>query len=91
VMGNDISRPTCFKLGQNFPNPFNPITTIPYSIPDREHVILKVYNLEGEQVATLVDGTQECGDHIACFDGSGLPSGIYYYRLSAATVSDVKS
>ena len=65
----------------NYPNPFNPETTIRYALPERSPVRLSVYDLAGREVAALVDGVQPAGEHAARFDGSDLPSGSYVYRL----------
>lgn len=75
--------PNRFDLSQNYPNPFNPSTTIHYSLPFRSQVFLRVFNTLGQQVAMLVWGEQEAGNHEAKFDGTGLPSGAYFYRLEA--------
>jgi plastocyanin len=72
-----------FRLEQNFPNPFNPTTMIAYAVPSRSSVSLKVYNALGGEVAQLVSGLQEAGEHRISFDGSGLSSGVYFYRLQA--------
>ena len=66
----------------NYPNPFNPMTTIKFSVPRGGHVSLKVYNVRGLEVASLQDGELEAGDHSLVFSGEGLPSGTYFYRLS---------
>ncbi|HID39966.1 MAG TPA: T9SS type A sorting domain-containing protein, partial [Calditrichaeota bacterium] len=70
-----------YRLNQNFPNPFNPITTIRYEISHAGNVKLTVYNILGEQVAVLVNRMQQAGRYEAHFDGKGLSSGTYIYRL----------
>ena len=65
------------------PNPFNPITTIKYSIANPSHVKLAVYSITGQKVATLVDGSVSAGEHSVRFDGSNLASGIYLYRFTS--------
>jgi hypothetical protein len=79
--------PASFHLAQNFPNPFNPTTTIRFSTPRAGKVILTVYNLHGEVVRTLVNGEMAAGDHLATFDGSDLASGVYFCRLEAGTLT----
>jgi hypothetical protein len=72
-----------FALLNNYPNPFNPSTTILYSVPAAGLARLEVYSILGQRVATLVDGTVEAGKHRVQFDASGLASGVYFCRLSA--------
>ena len=79
--------PREYQLAQNYPNPFNPTTKIEYTIPISGQVSLKVYNTLGQEVATLYNGIQRAGKYQATFNGSGLASGIYLYRLKAGNVS----
>ena len=74
--------PEQYRLQQNFPNPFNAITTIAYNLPASGHVSLVVYNMQGEEVKILVNGMQSAGKYSLTFDGSGLSGGIYYYKLT---------
>jgi len=82
--------PDQFELQQNYPNPFNPTTQISYNIPKESFVSLKIYNLMGQEVATLVSGNQTAGMHNVLFEASHLSSGVYMYRLQAGTSVDVK-
>jgi hypothetical protein len=74
--------PGDFVLDQNYPNPFNPSTTISFSLPAASDVNLKVYNILGQELATLVDGPMDAGQHNVVFDAGGLATGMYLYRLS---------
>ena len=78
------------KLEQNYPNPFNPSTTIRYALPHKSQVLLTVFNTLGQKVATLVDGHEEAGAYEVKFDGSGLASGVYFYRLQTGTYINTK-
>ncbi len=82
--------PTNYNLRQNYPNPFNPTTTITYQIPELSFVTLKVYDVLGSEVATLVNKEKQVGSYDVEFNGSGLPSGIYFYRLQAIEFTQVK-
>jgi hypothetical protein len=75
--------PGVFWLRQNYPNPFNPVTQIVYNVPEASEVTLKVYNLLGQEVRTLVNGLQTKGRYSIPFDGSTLASGLYFYILEA--------
>ena len=79
--------PKEFTLSQNYPNPFNPTTNIRYAVPVRGHVSLKVYNMLGQAVVMLFDGVQEAGNYETTFDGTGLASGVYIYKLESGDVS----
>ena len=76
--------PAKFKLDGAYPNPFNPSTVIAYSLTERADVTLTVFDVLGRTIATLVEGPQSPGAHTARFEATGLPSGLYFYRLSAA-------
>ncbi len=79
-----------FALYPNYPNPFNPATTIGYSLPSAGRVTLTVFDILGQEVATLVDEVEERGYHKVTFDAGSLPSGVYTYRITAGTHSGVK-
>lgn len=79
-----------FKLGQNYPNPFNPSTTIDYSVPVAALVTLRVFNVLGQEVATLVNEQKNTGTYQVAFQGRDLPSGVYYYRLTAGQYSETR-
>jgi hypothetical protein len=82
--------PISFSLAQNFPNPFNPTTTIQFSLPKSGDVTLKIYNLLGEEVKTLVDEYKEIGNHSVQFNANNFASGMYLYRLQAGSFVETK-
>ncbi|HEY9164595.1 MAG TPA: T9SS type A sorting domain-containing protein [Candidatus Kryptonia bacterium] len=82
--------PGSFSLEQNYPNPFNPTTTIKYQLAMNSNVTLKVYDVLGREVETLVNERQSAGSHNLTFNASNLPSGVYLYRLQAGTFTQVK-
>jgi hypothetical protein len=82
--------PTSFSLAQNFPNPFNPTTTIQFSLPKSGDITLKIYNLLGEEVKTLVDEFREAGKHSVQFNANNRASGIYFYRIQSGSFVETK-
>jgi predicted extracellular nuclease len=81
---------TSFALAQNYPNPFNPSTSIHYTLPKNEYVSVRVFNILGQEVETLVNQQQAPGEYTVRFDASRLTSGVYFYQLRAGTFSDVR-
>jgi hypothetical protein len=77
--------PSEFKLEQNYPNPFNPSTSIQYQVSSNTKVSLKVYDVLGNEVATLVNENKTAGSYEVTFDATGLPSGVYFYQLNTET------
>jgi hypothetical protein len=86
-----VSKPdNAFSLKQNYPNPFNPSTTIEYTVPVNTHVTLKIYDILGKEVATLVDREQISGSYIVIWNASNLSSGVYFYKLIAGNIVQTK-
>jgi hypothetical protein len=79
-----------FFLYQNYPNPFNPSATIRCELPEQSLVTLKVYNILGQEVATLVNKEQEAGSYQVQFDATGLACGVFFHRLQASAFVDAK-
>ena len=77
-------------MAQNYPNPFNPSTTIKFSIPSESHVILKIYDMLGREVRTLLNEEKVPGNYSVNFIAGNLPSGVYLYKLTAGNYTDVK-
>jgi len=84
------SIPTEYSLTQNYPNPFNPVTTIHYTLPEKSYVRLELFNILGQVVNTLVDGEMEAGEKSIQWNASSLPSGVYFYRLTAGSYTGTK-
>lgn len=79
-----------FNLSQNYPNPFNPATRIQFTISKTQHILLKVFNAKGAEVAVPVNKQLKAGSYELTFDGSNLPSGVYFYKLSGADFTETK-
>lgn len=90
VTENENSIPTTFSLDQNYPNPFNPSTKISWQSPISSHQTLKVYDVIGNEVATLVDDFRSAGRYEVTFNASGLSSGIYFYKLQAGNFVETR-
>jgi hypothetical protein len=86
----DINPVKKYELSQNYPNPFNPATTIRYSIPVSSQISLKVYDVLGNEAASLINENKEPGSYKVEFDASGLSSGIYFYKLEAGDFRQIK-
>ena len=90
-IGNNTTAPLTFSLSQNYPNPFNPTTMINFTIPKLANVTLKVYDLKGQLVASLINGELKTeGNYTYEFDGSSLASGMYFYKIEAGSFSETR-
>ncbi len=85
-----IEVPLNFALYQNYPNPFNPITTIRFSIPQQEHIKIKIYDILGKEIVTIINDMMEMGEYQIQFHAGNFASGIYFYRLEAGKFFDTK-
>jgi hypothetical protein len=85
-----LSIPKEYNLAQNYPNPFNPSTTVNFSVPSSEFVTLKVYDVLGNEIATLVNEEKPAGSYEVEFSADGLTSGIYFYKLQAGSFVETK-
>lgn len=86
----EVQMPEQFSLVQNFPNPFNPSTVIRFSIPQQDHVTLRVFDVLGKEVAKIIDEQKPAGSYEISFDGSEFSSGVYFYQLLSGKYSSVK-
>jgi hypothetical protein len=82
--------PKEFALAQNYPNPFNPTTTISFSLPSKSFVLLKVFDIMGKEVATLVNEEMSAGSYSQLWNAVSMSSGIYFYRLQAGSLTEIK-
>lgn len=82
--------PVDFNLEQNYPNPFNPETKISFSLPSQENVVIKLYNMAGQEISTLVNSRMDAGKHSLTLNAEGLASGIYLYRMTAGSFTSTK-
>lgn len=87
---SDNSLPSSYSLAQNYPNPFNPSTKIDYQIPESGFVAVKVYNLLGKEVTSLVNEEQSAGKYTLNFNGDGLSSGVYFYKIQSGSFNETK-
>ena len=86
--GSASNVPKSFALEQNYPDPFNPVTTIHYQLPTASQVSMTVYNTLGQVISTLAGGIESAGFKSVTWDGSNQPSGVYFYRLDATSITD---
>lgn len=85
-----VEVPKGYYMGQNYPNPFNPVTNIYFSIPKNQNVRLTITDVLGKEVVKIIDGNINAGTYRADFNGTGLASGVYLYKLETADYSSVK-
>ena len=90
LSGSGIDIPSEFALRQNYPNPFNPTTVFSYDIPSESHVNLSIYDINGRVVRILINEIQNPGYYSVQWNASGIPSGLYFYKIQAGTFFDVK-
>ncbi len=90
IYSDKNATPSRFSLSQNYPNPFNPSTVIQFNLSSSGFATLKVYDVLGRKVKTLVNNVEQPGDHSVTFNAERLPSGVYFYRLQAAAYSQTR-
>ena len=86
----NLDIPKEYKIYQNYPNPFNPVTNIQYDLPFDNFVSIKIYDVLGKEISTLINEFKQAGSYITSFNGSNLPSGIYYYKIIAGSFEQVR-
>ena len=85
VEGDNSNLPKVYRLDQNRPNPFNPVTQIPFALPEPAHVRIQIFNLSGRLVSVLIDKSLPPGEHVVSLTPERMASGIYFYKLEAGT------
>ncbi len=90
VLNEEAGIPSSYKLYQNYPNPFNPVTTIKFDIPKNSNVTLKVYDISGKEVSSLINEFRNSGSYSVNFDAGYLSSGVYYYKLQAGNYTETR-
>lgn len=90
IAGTQAEIPNSYELSQNYPNPFNPSTSISFSLPAADNVSIKVYDVMGREVRTLINGQMQAGTHNTVFEASGLASGVYVYKITAGDYTATK-
>jgi len=83
-------RPLSFQLLQNYPNPFNGQTTIAFTLPSADRVTLRIFDVRGREVATLVDGLMDSGSHQITWNSAGAASGVYFYQIQSGEFQAVR-
>jgi hypothetical protein len=89
-VSNPSATPVEFALKQNYPNPFNPSTTIEYAIPHQSFVTLKIFDMLGREVTTLVEQMKDAGTYLVSWNASAMPTGVYFYRLQAGSTTQTR-
>lgn len=84
------NNPEVFSLEQNYPNPFNPATKIIYTVPETQQIVIKVFNVLGNEIMTLVDGVKSIGSYTINLDMDGYPSGVYFYNIKTEKFVETK-
>ncbi|KXK44152.1 MAG: 5'-nucleotidase domain-containing protein, partial [Chlorobi bacterium OLB5] len=90
INNNNNGVPSLFRLYQNYPNPFNPSTVIAFDMPKDGYASLKVFNTLGQEVGVIIDGIIKAGSYQKVFNAAELPSGIYFYKFTTESFSDVR-
>ena len=87
---NNQNVPSEYRLEQNYPNPFNPTTTVKYALPKASNVTLRIYDMVGNEVMSVVNGHQAAGNYVETIDASSLASVVYFYKLTAGDFTESK-